>query len=176
MIELARPEADDLETLRRIYTASFPTDEQRPWQLVVTPRLPGCPALYAIVSNGATVGLITLWQLAEVCYVEHFAVAPELRGTGIGSACMALVTAQYGCVVLEVEPPQDGDSEADRRIWFYERCGLHLLDYDYTQPPYTPQSRPVKLRLMASAHIDTARVAAILHREVYGVTTKKQVF
>ena len=88
-------------------------------------------------------------------YVEHFATNPELRGQGIGSdALNMLMELADKPVVLEVEP-EDSNPLASRRIGFYRRHGFMLhSDYKYIQPPYTPESQSIEMKLMSSATID----------------------
>ena len=101
-------------------------------------------------------------------YVEHFATNPELRGQGIGSdALNMLMELADKPVVLEVEP-EDSNPLASRRIGFYRRHGFMLhSDYKYIQPPYTPESQSIEMKLMSSATIDPDRARALLYKHVY---------
>ncbi len=101
-------------------------------------------------------------------YVEHFATNPELRGQGIGSdALNMLMELADKPVVLEVEP-EDSNPLASRRIGFYRRHGFMLhSDYKYIQPPYTPESQSIEMKLMSSATIDPDRARTLLYKHVY---------
>lgn len=147
----------EMEKLLDLYEASFPVEERRPRQQMPPPD----PAFrfYAV----GEVGLLTAWDFGGYNYIEHFAIAPEHRGHGVGAQALAALS---GAIILEVEPPEDGEL-AQRRIEFYRRNGFQLLDYDYIQPPYTPDGTPLPLKLMVRGKlpvsIDTA-VATIKHR------------
>lgn len=127
-----------------------------------------------ILSKGFTdkfAGLINSWHFDDFNYLEHLATMPALRGSGIGATTLySLLNGFDKPWVLEVERPSADSPMAARRIAFYERNGFSLLDYDYIQPPYAPGLPEVPLYLMSSdPDIDPAAVAAVLHREVYGV-------
>ena len=64
--------------------------------------------------------------------MDYFAVTPELRGRGVGSAFLAALDAVLGgvCILGEVEMPDSHDAGLNamrlRRIAFYERAGFSL--------------------------------------------------
>ena len=132
----------DLAAAEALYLASFPPEERRDWQQIADPAL--MPRLLGVYDDAAALaGFITIWPFDTFIYVEHFAVDPSRRGAGIGATAIELLRRQSELpIVLEVEPPTHPDPMAPRRIRFYERCGLHLLDYDYTQPPPPPRPPP----------------------------------
>lgn len=179
------------DSLVRIYLQSFPIDEQRPVESIA--RLiehDNRFVAYAIINdntdedyhpketlhtkhqtpNTPLLGLLTTWEFAYFIYIEHFAISPALRSQGYGSeALKAFIHEQGKPLVLEAEPPTDEMTR--RRIRFYERIGLTLYDYPYTQPAYTEESLPVELRLMGTIDTEATplnRVSDTLHREVYG--------
>lgn len=188
------------DSLARVYHASFPIDEQRPIEDIARLIEEDARFVaYAITDEKderdelnkknelgekneqgkqhnrneqiTFVGLLTTWHFTEFIYIEHFAIAPDLRSQGYGAEALGTFIAEQQCpIILEAEPPTD--DMALRRIGFYQRCGLTLYDYPYIQPAYTPTSNPVALRLMGT--IDTAttplaHVSKTLHREVYGL-------
>lgn len=158
--------------LLETYTTSFPLDEQRPTdkleQLLHDEERFQAMALLDNENN--FVGILTTWMFDTFVYIEHFALRPALRSKGHGSmALQAFIHAHPLPVVLEVEPP--ADITTCRRIRFYERCGLRLYDYPYIQPSYSPELSSVPLQLMGTLpdSYPLEKIAAILHREVYGV-------
>ena len=158
------------ETFIEIYQVSFPIDEQRPIddiaRLIKTDRR---YCAMALIDNHQCIGLLTSWQFAGFTYIEHFAISPSLRAMGYGTTALHTFTQSLSPpIILEVEPPTD--SSTLRRIHFYERCGLTLYPYAYTQPPYSPDRSPVALRLMGTiSSPDLTQITHTLHREVYGV-------
>ena len=69
---------------------------------------------------------------SRVLLLDYFAVTPELRGRGVGSAFLAALDAVLGgvCILGEVEMPDSHDAGLNamrlRRIAFYERAGFSL--------------------------------------------------
>lgn len=160
-------------SLAHVYHTSFPIDEQRPIEDIT--RLMAYDerfVAYALTDEqNHFIGLLTTWNFDKFIYIEHFAISPTLRSKGYGSeAIKNFIKVNNKPIILEAEPPTD--EFTIRRIRFYERCGLTLYDYPYTQPAYTPESQSVTLCLMGT--LDTqatplSLVSATLHREVYRV-------
>lgn len=108
-----------------------------------------CP--YVLVdAQEAVRGLVTVWDFDGFAFIEHLAVAPELRCGGLGSALLQDAFARRPKrFCLEVDPPET--ALARRRIAFYERNGLSLnAEYPYIQPSLGAGRRPLPLLLMTS--------------------------
>lgn len=119
------------------------------------------------------VGLFSWWRLEAMVYGEHFAMSPAVRGKGIGAEVFRSVSETFRSenipFVFEVESPDPSNPITLRRIGFYKRCGMHLLDHPYFQPRYHVEDTPVPMRLMSSdPTIDPAWAAAQI-RSVYPV-------
>lgn len=158
--------------IRELYLNSFPADERRPWEAVAKLSTGHSDFHFTlIISRHRTVGFITWWRLDKAVYVEHFAVFPDLRSSGIGSGALDKFCKFHApsMIILEVEPESDGEM-ARRRINFYKRCHFELHpEIDYIQPPYAPGLKPVRLMLMTyGSGPDLTEVAADIHRRVYG--------
>ena len=128
------------------------------------------------LSKGETqpiVGLFSWWRLEGMVYGEHFAMSPAVRGKGIGAEVFRSVSETFRSenipFVFEVESPDPSNPIKLRRIDFYRRCGMHLLDHHYFQPRYHEEDTPVPMRLMSSTlDINPAKAAAQI-RSVYPV-------
>ena len=162
--------AADLALLEKIYMASFPEEERRPWAQVCNPEKEACPRLYAILSDGKIAGLVTLWRFDRFAYVEHLAIDSSLRGSGIGSETIKLIIEEINSqpLVVEIEPPCAEQPETISRHNFYKRLGFSTIDTGYIQPPYSPELPSVQLHLMATTVLPPLSTSATLHREVYG--------
>lgn len=155
-----------------LYLDAFPPEERRPWSSIVAPASQAGPRLIFVADGGHTfAGFVTLWDFGTFVYIEHFAIAPSIRGRGTGARVLARLADMVGRpFVLEAEPVADDNPMAARRIGFYQRNGFSLLDHDYVQPPYQSGLPSVPLRLMSTdPTIDAAAVERTLHSEVYGV-------
>ncbi|MCM1167670.1 MAG: GNAT family N-acetyltransferase [Lachnospiraceae bacterium] len=121
--------------------------------------------------NGNIAGFMNYWQLTGFVYLEHFAVAEELRGKGLGAELMNRLYNIVNCpIILEAEPPELGKTAA-RRIEFYKRLGFHPNEYEYYQPPYGKNSEPVRLIIMSKpsplSRERFAEVRAVIYRDAY---------
>lgn len=160
------------QLVKTLYHDSFPADERRDW--AEFRAFAGNPesrfAIMGIYVGERMVGFISYWQFDGFRYVEHFATDPSLRGAGIGGEAIRLFAADgEDPVVLEVEPPSDGEM-ARRRIGFYERQGFTLhAEFEYIQPPYSPDKSELPLLLMtAGGEVDLPYATRQIHRAVYG--------
>ena len=115
------------------------------------------------------IGLLTTWHFETFVYIEHFAIDPALRSQGYGTeALKTFISKQEKPIILEAEPPTDDITR--RRIGFYQRNGLTMYDFPYIQPAYTPESKPVELRLMGTLNTNVTPLTLIsstLYRTVY---------
>lgn len=159
----------DLAIIEALYTQSFPPAERRPWAAIASPAKPASPRLFAIIADGRLGGMLTLWIFERFAYIEHFAVAPQLRGKGVGTAVLGLLKEKLGLkpIVVEIEPPVSDDPATIRRRDFYTRNGFQTVTTDYVQPPYSPQLPSVAMHLLATAPIPATSTTVTLHREVY---------
>lgn len=145
-----------------LYESAFPEAERRLWN----PRPRGLKLLVARDGDGKFLGFITTWSLSQqITYVEHFAIHPGVRGSGLGGK---IIDSLRGNVLLEVELPDT--PEARRRVEFYRRHGFEAAEgFRYVQPSYAPSLPPVPMMLMYRGEIDLRVAALDLHAQVYGV-------
>lgn len=162
----------DFSSASAIYHEAFPPEERRPWDEIAAGS--HGLALLGVYAGDEFAGLMTIWRFDGFQYIEHFAIDNRLRGSGAGSEALgqALKSGVDAGLptVLEVEPAEDDEaaSQASRRIRFYERAGLKVVDRGYVQPPYSVGLPSVPLWIMSSSEeIDTAEVTRVLHEKVY---------
>lgn len=170
-----------INRLKNIYLSSFPEDERRPWNMLLSMAVnPGHPlTLFTIADEGGeAIGLITMWRFDCFVYIEHFAIDERYRGRGLGGKVLTETKLSTQLpIVLEVEPVGGNyGATAQRRVDFYRRYGFtDFPDFEYIQPPYIDSQRSVKLMLMSTDRkIDLNKVSTILRKEVYGVDAGKQ--
>ncbi len=166
-------EPDDrwMTFIRELYTTSFPERERRHWEQLIT--LLGEPSMeLALVQNEERkpIGLVIWWLLSGWHYVEHIAIDPLQRGKQYGGKVMQYLVEMSGNrLILEVERAHDNDSE--RRIRFYERLGLQVLDHDYQQPPYRKSEASLPMWLMSipaiTHRLEMTRMAEKIRHQVY---------
>lgn len=173
-IELIRV-ADSLELnqeLRTIYEEAFPPDERREWA-EFTELLNNTDFFLKAISNQKKViGMLTIWNLHEFRFIEHFAIQDDDRGKGFGTQVFNhLLTESSAPLILEVDEPST--ETAKKRIQFYERLNFLVCQSEYFQPPYSADKNKVKMILMSFPDKISddffPQIKARIHRLVYGI-------
>lgn len=163
---------DDLAHLEQGYCHTFPRDERRPWTSLISPDHSERMHPYAVYHDSDLIGFLVLWDVERWCFVEYLMTLTEWRGRGLGALILRTarhITARHRPFLLEVEPPTTS-TLAQRRIAFYERSGLRLQPFDYIQPAYTNETKPIPLCLMSTRDITPDEYPALvrsLHSTVY---------
>lgn len=147
--------ADEAAT-RAIYEASFPPSLRAPWSALADHRAD--ERFVVLIDVDTTpVGMALIRRLGdtEMAFVRYLAVDPSRRDRGLGGRLVshlrdALREEGISVLLLDVEEPMGEHAEDDRRrIAFYERCGLTLLDVPgYAPPEHGETGELVPLLLM----------------------------
>ena len=167
-MELEKLAAADFDGVYDEMEKNFIKEERRDREvaraLLAEPRY----TFYHVVDEGERVGFVTLWQLRDRVFVEHFVTYEAYRNRGVGKRALALLAERYGKLVLEAEPPET--EMATRRLGFYGRCGFHENDLPYVQPPYRADEEEVPLILLSfpAPLSDPRATARELYETVYG--------
>lgn len=134
-----------------------------------------------VLDDGTMSGFMNFWILDGFIYLEHFAVAKEMRGQGLGAYLMDELKKISGGlpIILEAEPPEINDT-ASRRVRFYERLGFVLNGYKYLQPPYNDGEQPLPLAIMsfpnALSRDGFLRIRSELYRGAYEVPESSDLY
>ncbi|KOS60243.1 GNAT family N-acetyltransferase [Lysinibacillus agricola] len=163
----------EFDKIFALMEASFPESERRTYagqkELLTDPH-------YRFITetdnNNQIEAFLAAWEFPLFRFVEHIAVDPIMRGSGIGGKIMATyIEESKKPILLEVEYP---DTElAQRRIGFYERLGFRLNPFDYVQPPLQKGQDDLPLKIMSYPQLLTdgefALYREILYSNVYKV-------
>lgn len=168
---LRKLEEKDFDKVFRLIEISFPKDEYRTY--AGQKALLSDPAYEIYILPGAdetVTAFMAVWKLETFVFLEHFAVDPAYRSSGIGSQLLGeLIRASGRMICLEVELPDN--ATAARRIAFYERGGFFLNEYPYMQPPLADGQKSVPLAIMSSGRAISRRefdaVKQVLYTRVY---------
>lgn len=160
-----------------LFEEAFPEHERPPFD-VLAERDP-TKFHFLVAENGdQPVGILTYWSFNDLVYVEHFAIAEDLRNQGLGKATfLNFLSQQTEQVVLEVEPPNT--EEADHRVEFYASMGFFCNPYPYRQPSYHADGRTVEMLLMSKYELDEdefAEIRNLIYREVYHVQPDDPIY
>ena len=103
--------------------------------------------IYHVAKDGTRVGFMTVWELSDFAFLEHFVTYEKFRNKGYGHEALTLLKEKYKKIILESEPPCNDIQK--RRISFYERNGFTKNDFPYIQPPYREDDEGVPLLIMS---------------------------
>lgn len=156
--------------IKQIYTASFPSAERREWDELEHLLQQPLFNLFQVFDNQKLTGIISIWDLMDFRFIEHFAIIAKAQGKGVGSKVIKQIIRTHPTrVILEVEEPLT--DLAIRRKGFYTRLGFSVCERNYWQPAYSAEKSKVKMRLMSFPNkIQTEEFDLIkrhIYREVY---------
>lgn len=139
---------DYFEKLWKIYINSFPADERRSFSQQKEVMKNEKYNIIPFYNDDELIGFLAYWDLWDFIFIEHFAFSSKVRGKGLGSKYLKQFLKQADkLVILEVEP--ESDEISLRRIGFYNRLGFELNEFDYCQPAFNKNKKPVILQLMS---------------------------
>jgi ribosomal-protein-alanine N-acetyltransferase len=116
--------AADLDGVLAIEQASFNNPTTRAWYEGELKRPDVCFIYVLRTADQPVAAFCAFWLVAEQAHINTLAVLPELRGRGLGTQLLEVITheaAQLGASVLTLEVRQSND--AARRL--YERAGFY---------------------------------------------------
>ncbi len=170
---------DMFSQMYEILEYSFPKSERRDLSGLLSEfENPSFRSL--ILYDEFALGFMNFWDLSKFVYLEHFAIAKELRGHGLGAELMnELQSLVKSPIILETEPPALSDI-ARRRVKFYERLGFVLNEYEYLQPPYRSSDSPLPLVVMSTKKaLSTNEYLSFrnaVYRNVYGLPETSELY
>lgn len=122
--------ADQLAEIQRLYLEAFPAEEQKPFALLLKKRAEGLVEILSIESKGGVfLGLAIVVLYRDLALLDYFAIAPEQREGGVGSAAFQLLRQRYAGRRFFLEVESTGVEAANaaqrmRRKAFYLRNGM----------------------------------------------------
>lgn len=129
-------EGNQLENVRKLYEASFPKSEKKPFSFMLEKRKEGFFEILAIEDGqGEFCGLAIMMLAGGLALLDYLAIEPRCQGRGIGSGVLAQLGERYGKerIVVEIESTvgdgADNRGERLRRKDFYLRNGMVPMDF-----------------------------------------------
>ena len=117
----------------KIMKMSFPESEIRTYE--GQKNLLNNPKYRLIIKegqDGQVLAFMAVWELNNFNFIEHLAVHPKSRGTGIGTKIInGYLNGSKKPVVLEIEVPNNKYENTVRRKNFYEKLGFKLNNNIY---------------------------------------------
>ena len=147
-------ERNQLENVQRLYEASFPKSEKKPFAFMLQKQKEGVFDILAIEDEqGTFCGLAIMMLSGGRALLDYLAIEPDCQGGGKGSSTLAELRERYGeeRIVVEIEstaetdgtgafgePGKEGGSAGNsvsgrnerlRRKAFYLRNGMVPMDF-----------------------------------------------
>ncbi|NOU75591.1 GNAT family N-acetyltransferase [Paenibacillus sp. LMG 31458] len=166
-------EDSEFDQIFAIMKASFPENERRTYagakELLSDPNY---RLITEIEGSNNIIAFVAVWEFPLFRFVEHIAVDPVVRGSGLGGKLMtAYIGESLKPILLEVEPP--ATDLAQRRVNFYKRLGFHFNHFEYVQPPLQNGQLDLPLKIMSYPQSLTEAMFSlfkdILYTKVYKV-------
>ncbi|MCI8541994.1 hypothetical protein [Acetatifactor aquisgranensis] len=130
-------QGNQLENVRKLYEASFPESEKKPFAFMLKKQKEGCFDILAIEDEqGKFCGLAIMMLSGGLALLDYLAIEPDCQSGGIGSRTLGELCGCYGKerIVVEIEStaeenPVSSRSERLRRKAFYLRNGMVPMDF-----------------------------------------------
>ena len=88
-----------------LYEAAFPANERRDAEWQARALAQDAYHMCAAAEDGTLCAIAFYWMHGGELFLEHLAVASELRGRGIGAALLREIRELPGKLILEIEKP-----------------------------------------------------------------------
>ena len=111
----------DLDLVYRLYTESFPADEQVPWHELRSRKTPG-RIMKAYYDHEKLVGMSYVFLFENIAYLGYLAVVKAYRGCGYGTEILQSVLEEYPSRIIAVDietVPAGCEGEQKKRKDFY---------------------------------------------------------
>ena len=164
-------ESDHPHFAKELFESAFPDEERPPFGEIKKRNNDQFHFLVATLAEDEPVGILTYWTFEDIVYIEHFAIAEELRNQGLGKAVfLNFLSQQTQQIILEVELPNT--EEADHRVEFYASMGLIQNTQEYWQPSYKKGENKLALPMiiMSKYELDDdefEEIKSVLYQNVY---------
>lgn len=164
-------ESDHPHFAKELFESAFPDEERPPFGEIKKRNSDQFHFLVATLAEDEPAGILTYWTFEDIIYIEHFAIAEELRNQGLGKAVfLNFLSQQTQQVILEVELPHN--EIADHRIEFYASMGLFQNPQEYWQPSYKKgvKKLEVPMIIMSKYELDDdefEEIKHVLYKNVY---------
>ena len=134
-VSLSQIQPDQIADYTALYESSFPSSERKELDYMLSgPNASAYDVLVIATAEHPMAGMVILVTHGGLCMLDYFAVSPDLRGQGIGTAVLPLIKEFCrGRFFLEIETPAPHCDPRDacpnpeqrvRRKAFYLSAGM----------------------------------------------------
>ncbi|MCQ2514361.1 MAG: GNAT family N-acetyltransferase [Ruminococcus sp.] len=130
-------DSPDISKIDKLNNEAFPDDERMETAIMldfVEKNYMECIAFY---DNEEFIGFVTIMTSTKLLYISFFAIVPEKRSKGYGSAILKKLNEIYSDkqIMLDLEYLDENAENSNQRIkrWkFYERNGFKYSGYHWS--------------------------------------------
>lgn len=128
---------NQIKQIKSLYRQAFPAAERKPFFLIQSKCREGVVEMLSIEGQGGIfLGLAIVMLDGDIALLDYFAISPECRGSGAGTAAFGLLRKRYEQkrFILEIEsteaaPDDEIRKQRCRRKNFYLRNGMTVLPF-----------------------------------------------
>lgn len=128
---------NQIKQIKSLYQKAFPASERKPFFLIRSKCREGVVEMLSVEDqNGMFLGLAIIMLDGDIALLDYFAISPECRESGVGTAAFGLLQKRYEQkrFILEIEstemeaaPDDEIRRQRCRRKNFYLRNGMTAL-------------------------------------------------
>jgi ribosomal protein S18 acetylase RimI-like enzyme len=157
-----------LKSIFSAYCETFPENERRSEKQFENLFIQEKVSIFSILNNSQFIGYFIIWELNNFSFLEHFEISEKFRSQSFGSKVLKKITENNPKIILETEH-ENLNSNASKRIRFYQANGFHKISNSYIQPSYDQGKESLKLLLFANFEpCSLDRITANIYHVVYG--------
>ena len=124
-----REDQTHLEDIRQLYHSAFPVNERAPFRMLLRGAKKANVDFFSCLDGEEWIGFLYVVNYNDMSYVFYFAVDPQKRGRGYGSAVLQAAGKHYSgrrffLAIEEVEEKYKNYPQRLARLHFYERAGF----------------------------------------------------
>ena len=146
-IRICSKENKYFDEAMKIYESSFPIFEQRTIKDQIDVLENNMYYCSVVCEDDKLIGLIFYWKYENYTYIEHLAIATNLRGQNYGSKILKAFCEESKNTILEIDNPVDEISI--KRLNFYTKLGFKLQKFNHVHPPYRKEYEGHNLKMMS---------------------------
>lgn len=126
---------EQLKPVWELYEKAFPKEEKKPISLMLEKREEGFYEILEITDQtDQFLGLAIVILYQDLALLDYYAIADNVRGTGIGSKVIKMLQERYQGkrFFLEIESTKENCQDLDnrmRRKHFYEKNGMGEMKF-----------------------------------------------
>ena len=104
-MEISKASLSDFDFIFSEIEKNFILDERRDYEDALALFKAGKYEIYTFRSEEKNLGFITLWQLGDFTFAEHFVIYEQYRNSGYGREALLELETMFPKIVLETEEP-----------------------------------------------------------------------